>query len=195
MPRPKQFDETEVLDKALELFWQKGFNGTSISDLVSGLGINRASLYDTFGGKQQLFMSALCRYQKITSGLLNETLGQEIPALAIIEQILDSAVMPENLEERSKGCFMLNCTTELGAENPDVAKLVNQNVKRNEGLFTQLIQRGQEQGNISTTYDARTWARYIFTVYNGLKVIAQTQVDTEMLEDVKRVALDTMKAS
>lgn len=194
MPRPKQFDEVEVLDKAVELFWRKGFNGTSMRDLVNELGINRASLYDTFGGKHQLFMAALARYQTTSEAVLLATVGQDRPVLFIIEQLLQIATSPDNEEEMKKGCFMLNCTTELAIENPEIAKLASKNVAEKEELFFQLIQKGQDNGEISQKHDARALARFLFSTFNGLKVVAQSQANPAVLADVRKVALDTLKA-
>ncbi|MGB0522014.1 MAG: TetR/AcrR family transcriptional regulator [Flammeovirgaceae bacterium] len=192
MPRTKQFNESEVLDKALALFWRKGFNGTAISDLVSHLGINRASLYDTFGGKRELFMAALERYQTSTEAHLIQTLEQDRPVLEIIEQILASTIAATK-EGEECGCFMMNCTTELASVDQEIAKIAAQNIDEKEELFFKLITKGQANGEISQKHHARALARYLFTTFSGLKAIAQSQASPEMMEDVKQVAMDSLR--
>ena len=192
MPRPKKFDETEVLDKAVVLFWQKGFNGTSMQDLVSGLGINRASLYDTFGGKHQLFMSALDRYRKTTEVLLSELLESDKPTLQIIDELLEMAISQVCKDTQQRGCFLVNTTTELASEDQEIAKLMEENVRQKEKLFHSLIIKGQEQGEISTKHDSLALARYLFSSYNGLKVVAQTRPNPEVLLDAKKVVLASL---
>jgi len=88
MGRTKNFDESRVLDKALEVFWKKGFNATSIQDLVDHLGINRASIYDTYGDKHQLYLASLKRYRQQTSSWLLQQIRSEKSALAIIKDFL-----------------------------------------------------------------------------------------------------------
>lgn len=193
MPRPKKFDETEVLDKAINLFWQKGFNGTSMQDLVSNLGINRASLYDTFGGKHQLFMSALTRYRSTTEESLCAHLSSSKPSLTIIEELLDMAISSTCTVSQKRGCFLVNTTTELASEDQEIAKLMEENVKHKEKLFHSLIIKGQEQGEISTQHESLALARYLFSAYNGLKVVAQTRPNPQVLIDSKMVILASLK--
>ena len=113
MPRVKQFDEQQVLEKAMELFWKLGYNGTSIQDLVSNLGINRASLYDTYGGKDALFEKTFEHYLQKNAQMARSILAAK-PSVKegfrhlfqiIIEQLIND---PEK-----KGCFVVNTTTEL----------------------------------------------------------------------------------
>src|SRR4249920_3479788 len=92
MVRNKQFDKHAALDEAMELFWEKGYHATSIQDLVDRLGVNRQSLYDTYGGKDQLFLSALERYRELQGAPLRRTLEREGPASAVLREFFDELI-------------------------------------------------------------------------------------------------------
>src|ERR1700733_12101908 len=112
MARTKDFDETEVLNKAIDLFWHKGYNGTSMQDLVDGLGISRSSLYDTYGDKHALFIKALESYQATASGKLCGIINDQTPAKETIKQLLEY-ITSELLDDKTqKGCFMVNAEVE-----------------------------------------------------------------------------------
>ncbi len=192
MPRTKQFDKEQVLEKAMELFWRKGFHATSIQDLVSFLGISRASMYDTFGGKQDLFLESLAKYRSKNEVRMGKLLEREIPAKEFLELFLQNAIDESMDDEHQKGCFYVNCAVELASQDEVIAKLVQENLKRNEQLFTQLIQKGQEKGEISTAKNPLALGRFFFSTLSGLKVLAKTTKDVSVLLDVKKVALSVL---
>ena len=102
MPRTKQFNREEILEKALEIFWRKGFHATSMQDLVNFLGINRASLYDTFGGKKKLFLECIAKYRANNQTKLDDMLGREIPAKEFLDSFLKNAIDESISDEHQK---------------------------------------------------------------------------------------------
>src|SRR5262245_26615439 len=122
MVRTKQFDKHQALDEAMELFWERGYNATSISDLVDHLGVNRQSLYDTFGGKEDLFLAALDRYRTLQGGPVRQLLEREGPALEVLREFF-SKFLDRLCDGASKGCFMANTITELAGRDEGVAKV------------------------------------------------------------------------
>ena len=121
MVRTKQFDRHVVLDEAMEVFWERGYHATSISDLVERLGVNRQSLYDTYGGKDELFLAALERYREIQTVPVRRLLERDGPVLEILREFFDNAVNAV-LGDGCKGCFMVNTATELAGHDPAVAR-------------------------------------------------------------------------
>src|ERR1700733_563742 len=115
MARTKDFDETQVLAKAIKLFWQKGYNGTSMQDLVDALGISRSSLYDTFGDKHQLYIKALESYEQAETAKRNKALDKSIPARTAIRQLLDYTLQDLISDKQHKGCFLTNAAVENAA--------------------------------------------------------------------------------
>ncbi|MFD1602674.1 TetR/AcrR family transcriptional regulator [Flavobacterium artemisiae] len=188
MARTKEFNEDQALDKAVEIFWHKGYNGTSAQDLVTHLGLSRSSLYDTFGDKQQLFSKALKKYQTQGQDAVKELLEESEDVKEAFTQIFKQAVI-ESLEDRiTKGCFMVNSSVELAMHDEEIAKIVSDNRQTMEDVFLKAVKKGQEAGQISTKLDALTLARFVFNNYSGIRVLARAG------EKNKQVYDDILKA-
>lgn len=155
MARTKEFNEDQALDKAIEIFWHKGYNGTSAQDLVTHLGLSRSSLYDTFGDKQKLFSKALQKYQSDNYVKIKEILETSTNIKETLNVIFKLAVV-ESLEDRiTKGCFMVNSSVELAMHDEEIAKIVSSNQKVMEEVFYTAVKKGQEAGHISNATEAR----------------------------------------
>lgn len=192
MARTKDFDEKEVLQKAVYLFWDRGFNGTSIQDLVEGLGISRSSLYDTFGGKYQLYLKALESYKNTYASHLC-TLTLEPPsARAAVAQVL--ALVTNDLlnDEQHRGCFMVNAAIELANHDNEVNNLVCQTEKQLEQAFFKVLEQGQANGEISKDKDALALARFLNNTVKGLQVSAKSTTDRPLFDDIIRVAMTVL---
>lgn len=185
MARTKEFNEDQALDKAIEIFWHKGYNGTSAQDLVTHLGLSRSSLYDTFGDKQKLFAQSLQRYQKNAQDQIVEFFDKSDNIKETLCDIFKQAVI-ESLEDRiTKGCFMVNSSVELAMHDEEIAKIVKNNSQIMEEVFTKAVQKGQDSGHISKATDARVLARFIFNNYSGIRVLARTgERDKQVYDDI-----------
>ncbi|KAF2079090.1 TetR/AcrR family transcriptional regulator [Flavobacterium sharifuzzamanii] len=185
MARTKEFNEDQALDKAIEIFWHKGYNGTSAQDLVNHLGLSRSSLYDTFGDKQKLFVKSLKRYQKQNLDSLNELFENAENIKTALTEIFKQAVI-ESLQDRiTKGCFMVNSAVELAMHDPEIAKIVHDNQKVVEDIFCAAVKKGQDLGQISDRQEARSLARFIFNNYSGIRVLARAgEKDKQVYDDI-----------
>lgn len=188
MARTKEFNEDQALDKAVEIFWHKGYNGTSAQDLVTHLGLSRSSLYDTFGDKQKLFSKALQRYQKQGQDAIKDLLEESKDIKATLTLIFKQAVL-ESLEDRiTKGCFMVNSAVELAMHDDEIANIVVDNRQTMEAIFSIAVKKGQESGQISTQQEARTLARFIYNNYTGIRVLARSgEKDKQVYDDILKV--------
>ncbi len=192
MARKKNFDESEVLDKALKIFWTKGFNATSIQDLVDGLGINRASMYDTWGDKHNLYMKSLERYrQNASSQLLNEIRSNK-SALDILKGFLKSNARESALDPEKKGCFMINSISELANSDDSVNELTSKHRKTFEGVLAEIIREGQESGEIQRKFDSEVLARFLYSTVSGIRVIGKGTISEKELAEVVEVALSAL---
>src|SRR5471030_1502621 len=124
MARTKDFDEDEVLGKAIDIFWYKGYNGTSIQDLVDGLGISRSSLYDTYGDKHTLFIKALESYKKSASGDMCGIVSNAASAKEAIRQLLEFTTRILLNDEQHKGCFLVNAEVEVAPHDKEVSDVI-----------------------------------------------------------------------
>jgi TetR/AcrR family transcriptional repressor of nem operon len=193
MARTKEFNEDQALDKAIEIFWHKGYNGTSAQDLVTYLGLSRSSLYDTFGDKQKLFSKSLQRYQKQAQNSVEQLFDESKNIKETLHAIFEQAVI-ESLEDRiTKGCFMVNSSVELAMHDEDISKIVKNNSHIMEEVFTKAVQKGQENGQISKQQDARVLARFIFNNYSGIRVLARAgERDKQVYDDIVKAVFSIL---
>jgi len=188
MVRTKQFDQYAALDEAMELFWERGYHATSIQDLVDRLGVNRQSLYDTFGGKDELYLAALERYRTLASQPMHKALEREGPVREVLQRFF-SDFLDNFLGGNWKGCFMVNATAELAGQDEGVSRVCAANNRQVEAAFAGLIARGQQSGEIDASRPALPLARFLVNTLNGLAVTAKATRDRKVLDQIVEVAL------
>nr|WP_299070938.1 TetR/AcrR family transcriptional regulator [uncultured Allomuricauda sp.] len=192
MPRVKQFDEKEILNKAMELFWEKGFHATSIQSLVSHLGINRASLYDTFGGKDELFNRAFEEYRNTAGKQLKSIFDKESTVREGIKKLFDVAIEEAITDEARKGCFVVNATTELIPGDEAFRKVIQDNNINVQRLFINYIQKGIDKGEFKASKDAKSIGLMLFTLYSGLRVVAKVDAAPNKLRLMVNAGLSVL---
>lgn len=193
MARPRAFDEDMVLDRALNLFWHRGYEATSMQNLVDALGINRASLYDSFGDKYQLYRLVLDRYQRHNQTFIQELFGGERPASQLLRELFDRAITESVNDCDCRGCFMINSAVELAPHDASIAQLVVDNQTAFVSCFRELIERGQRESDIKTARSADELALFLFNTYTGLKLMGKSNTNRIGLESVVSVALSTLQ--
>jgi TetR/AcrR family transcriptional regulator, transcriptional repressor for nem operon len=192
MARTKEFDEHLVLEKAIELFWIKGYNATSAQDLVDGLGISRSSLYDTYSDKRALFLNALKAYKEKNVARLARLATDHDDAAKTIRVILQLAVRDNMEGKKHKGCFIVNSTVEMALQDREVAAIVAKHMQEVEDIFYTLIKKGQDAGQFTDAYSARSLARFVFNNISGISVAGKFSVDKKAIDDVVKLILSTL---
>jgi len=193
MARTRAFNEIDVLDKAVELFWAKGYTATSANDLVKGLGLSRSSIYSTFGDKRTLYLRALAHYKKHQGGAMIQMVQQSDDLLKTIEQLFQMVVKQDVEAELPKGCFLVNTSVELGPHDQEIAKIVSDQETAIETAFEMAILKGQENGQISKTHSAESLARFLYNNISGLRVALKSKVSKATLDDVIKVSMSVLK--
>lgn len=193
MARKKEFNEDELLNKALSLFWDKGYHATSAQDLVDRLGINRSSLYNTYTDKKTLFAKSLRQYQSKNTNAVLSLLNNADNAEEVITQILYAVIKESEEDTLAKGCFMVNTAVELSSHDKEIADLVTENNLSVENALAKTIEKGQHDGQFKTAIDSRALARFIFSTISGLRVAARAGADRKVLEDIVTVALSALR--
>jgi TetR/AcrR family transcriptional repressor of nem operon len=191
--RHKEFDPDVALQKAMELFWERGYEATSMAQLTEALGIGRASLYATFGDKRQLYLKALDRWVQSRDPSPIELLSRPGPALAAVRTLVDAYVSESTADERRRGCMVVNSATELCPHDPSVSRLISQNWDAIEGALVSALTRAQAQGELRPDRDPRALARFLFVFLQGVRVIAKGDPDAERLRDAAAQALATIE--
>ncbi len=192
MPRTEVFDRDIVLGKVRDLFWDKGYNATSMNDLVETTGLNRSSLYNSFGNKMTLYKTVLIQYQEESQDHFQEALhraGNPLEAIHFIfENILNAVLNDPN----GKGCFSLNCTAELSRSNASIKDYLEKMYERNIDFFQGLVQEGQDAKLINTIETAEHYAYYLMSVSQGLKMTSILVNHRTKLDHIVRNALKVL---
>ncbi|WP_178018691.1 TetR/AcrR family transcriptional regulator [uncultured Paenibacillus sp.] len=187
MARSKEFEENEVLLKAMHLFWEQGYEKTSLQDLVEHMGIHRRSLYDTFGDKHTLFIKTMERYAKLTDATLKAEAQRGRTAKESIRLIFDYLI--ETKGEQPIGCFFVNSATELAYRDPAVSELTNEGFNKEEQLLKELIQRGQQLGEISAHQEPGLLASSLHTTMIGIRVLRRASAAKTKLHRIADVSM------
>ncbi|GGO39745.1 TetR/AcrR family transcriptional regulator [Streptomyces lasiicapitis] len=182
MARPRQFDEDRVITAAMDTFWRHGYEGTSTRDLCDSTGLGPSSLYNTFGGKRELYLRTLERYYETVTAeqiaRLNEPGSAKERLRAMMLHSLDSDL--DDTDGR-RGCFAMNAAAEAAASDPDVKRAVRRCFDRVEDELCAVVGAGQGAGEIASERDARTLARLVQSTYYGLRVLSRVQDDRKAL--------------
>jgi len=194
MARTKVFDEQDVLDKAMNLFWQKGYNATSAQDLVDDLGISRSSLYDTYGDKHSLFVKALKQYRKEKIDTTIDEANKAVDVEAYIRSLFEFVKTEAMQDDKGKGCFMVNSAVELAPVDAEIATIANSIMHNVEDALCKAIKRGQDDGVFTTKHTARSLARFVFNSLNGLRITVKFDANKKMFDDIVSVCLSALRA-
>jgi TetR/AcrR family transcriptional regulator, transcriptional repressor for nem operon len=193
MPRAKAFDPDEALQKAMQIFWEHGYAATSVDTLVQGMGINRFSLYSTFGGKHQLFVAALDRYRDtIVADLVGE-LEHAVSGRAAIRQFFMRLVNFFASAHGWRGCLITNTAVELAPHDPQAAAKVQAYVVRLEEAFYRALLQAQQTGQLAAPSNCRDLARFLTGAALGLGVLAKTLPGRKALDGYAAVVLSVLE--
>lgn len=184
MARPKEFDVDEALQSALEVFWRKGYEATSMQDLVAAMGIQKASLYGTFGDKHSLYLSALRRYQEQTLAELTEHLAEAASPLAAITGFVDEVVAHIARDGR-RGCLCVNANIEMAPHDAAVAGQLRGHHDRMESLLTATLVRARTLGEIPRKADPRALATFLLGIVVAMNVLGKQRASRQQLQALR----------
>src|SRR5262245_42472157 len=194
MARPKEFDVDDALDRALGAFWRKGYAATSVQDLVTAMGIERASLYGTFGDKRALYLRALRSYQARSLAATQQALGAGgSPKAAVRRFVLGVAAQAGGRQGRL-GCMCVNANVELAPHDPAVGQQVREHGARVEALLAAALRRAMAAGELPAGADCRRLALLLFGLIMALNVLGKQSAGPTRLTALARqglAALDT----
>ncbi|MEM9142485.1 MAG: TetR/AcrR family transcriptional regulator [Bacteroidota bacterium] len=193
MPRIVEFKEEEVLRSAMVVFWEKGYSGTSMQDLVDATGLNRSSLYNSFGSKLALYQETLRRYAKETGTVFQKALLKAQNPLEAVQFIFEG-FLPEILDKaRGKGCFAPNCKAEMANQEDNIKQWLLRMQEDSLNLFTDLIAEGQKQGLFNKDQGARDYAYYVFSAFQGFRMTGILVKDETILLNIIASTIQVLK--
>lgn len=192
MARPREFDVDEVLERATELFWTKGYEETSMRELEEGLGVGRQSLYSTFGDKRDLFLAALDRYAALQASRLEPLLAPGA-GLDAIRQYFTSTVGTCTGRVPRRSCMMLNSVVEFGEADPDIARRYSENQQQIVDAFRHALRGAVQAGELPPKTDADALALFLVSQVYGLVVLSKGGAPVQTLERVVTAALSALR--
>jgi TetR/AcrR family transcriptional repressor of nem operon len=193
MARPKAFNEEEAIDRAVDVFWAKGYEATSMQDLINAMGIQRGSLYATFGSKQQLFLKSLKRYGVVVVNKLLEILESKPSAIESIELFFSQLVEHLLTAGELRSCLVTNSAIERGLRDEETKQQVLHLLNVLEKGFYDTLLRANKNGEFSTEFDLKKVANYLTSSMQGLIVIGKVCSERSVLEGINQVTLSVLK--
>lgn len=189
MGRLKEFDEDKAIDGAVDCFWARGYEATSVRDLAEHMGIGGASLYNAYGGKRALFVAALERYANRSSRARIARLEATGRPKQAIEAFL-AEIVDRSLKDRArKGCLLVNSALDVAPHDAEIGKVVAGYLEEIRAFFQRNIEAGRRAGQVPRNIDAAGVAAHLLGVLLGLRVLARTRPDRALLERVVSPAL------
>lgn len=186
--RTREFDADQALDRALEVFRARGYEGASLEELTAAMRINRPSLYAAFGKKEELFRKALERYRTGPMSFLAEALRQPT-ARAAVEAIFAGFIEMQRHCKKERGCLFVSGALACGPEGEPVRRELAQFRQAIVGELRKRFEQGVKEGDLPKATDCATLGRYVATVLNGLAVQAASGATETELRRVAEVAL------
>lgn len=186
--RPKLFDNDEILEKALQVFWERGYEGASMAELTSTLGVNKPSLYAAFGNKEELFRQALSRYVSGPVAFIRMVMKQPT-ARKVAEQFLISSAEFLTSDQHPKGCMIVQGALSCGEGAEIIKQQLIQYRKHYEGMLIERFKMAQQEGDLSPELNPADLAKYLATLHQGMSVQAINGANQEELRGMVNVAL------
>lgn len=191
MARLQEFNTEEALRKAMNMFWQKGYEATSLADLLEAMGLSKSSLYAAFGGKRELFIAAFDAYREERTREMHHILDQG-PARPAIARFFRKVVTDVESGDSLRGCMSINQAVELAPHDPEVRRRVFEDLALIEDALTRTIERGQADGSIRRSDNARNLARLLVLAFPGVQVMARAGGERTQLDAALALLLSTL---
>jgi TetR/AcrR family transcriptional repressor of nem operon len=194
--RPREFDKERTLERALELFWSRGYGATSIQDLVDALGVERGSLYGTFGDKRRFYLEAVRLYWEVYERHLTAALDTG-PLLPALREILTHPVRLDELISDMgvpQGCLVGNTTAELVPQDGDATEVVTRSYRRFTDIVAGALRRAQATGEVTDTSSPEAQAQLLLYIVQGLSLVSRAGLDRTAALAAIDTALDGLRA-
>lgn len=193
MARTKAFDTNEVLHKAMSVFGSRGFEGTTLPDLITGLGIARQSLYDTYGTKRNLFLKAVQHYMDRKNCDLQELMEQPGKVTDKVEQVFTTMIRVLVDPDLREECFIISSAIEQAPKDEELAAYIHVNNEQVEQSFYKMLERGMEQGELSLELNIRDLSRFLAHERIALVFAAKLGMDEPKLISIMQIVLSVIK--
>lgn len=193
MARTREFNTDEAVRCAMEAFWCRGFDGTSVQDLVDATGVGRGSLYAAFGSKEGLYLAALDRYREQLAEPLLARMAAGTPVAELVRELLLGLVEAAVTDEQRRGCLMVSAATERAPHDPAVARRVRDTFHAIEDALEEALAAAHDRGQLSADKDTRALAGFLVMAVQGVRVVGVVEPDRRKLTAAVEVALGCLR--
>lgn len=193
MSRPRAFDEDDVMERAMHVFWRRGYQATTMTELLAAMRLSKSSFYETFRTKRDLLLTALRRYAASGMGGLIAPLLAPDASRPAIEATFANMVRHARSREGRRGCLVNNTLGEVAPNDPVVFAATRAVLEQLEALLVGVVTRAQAKGEITRNESARALARFLATTFGGLNLVAKARPDKTALDEVVRVTLRALE--
>ncbi|MDX8382408.1 MAG: TetR/AcrR family transcriptional regulator [Ghiorsea sp.] len=184
MARQKLFNEEAVVENAMKVFWEKGYDSASISELLTKTGLNKGSLYHAFGSKEKLFTTTLRKYDcDYRQAIIAKLEALNNPQSAI-SGFFDAVVSETVSDQKHKGCFIINTASEFAQHNEEVNTIVSNGIREIEGFFQRNIEVGQARNEISNQLDPNAIAKTLLSLIIAIRVLGRGVFTEDALQTI-----------
>jgi TetR/AcrR family transcriptional regulator, transcriptional repressor for nem operon len=194
MPRPREFDTDDALERAMQVFWSQGYEATSLDTLCETMSLSRSSLYAAFGDKRALLLCALEHYSRRGSERISKGLNGPKPIRSALAALLDEFIDAIVAGPGRRGCFIGNCAAELACDDREAMTILAQAIERNEGYFRGALEAARKRGEIRRDADVAALARFLTASIQGLRLVGKAKPDRAALRDVATTILRCLDA-
>jgi AcrR family transcriptional regulator len=194
MARTKVFDPAQALEAAMDVFWNQGYEATSLDDLLGAMKIGRQSMYDTFGDKKQLYLAALGHYADTGREALRRRLAEGPSALGAIGAFMQD-VARSDPGQRERGCLAVNAVAEFGKADPEVYAFTARAQQVTEEIFASALARAREQGELADGVDLAAAAHFIHTAIRGMRISAKAGASAAQLGATASFTMAALRAA
>ena len=191
--RPLEYDPAEALDAAMQAFWRRGYEGTSMQDLLDATGLSKSSFYQAFSGKHQAFQHALAHYcDNVTAGLRDRLDGAD-SGWSFIEGVLLDAADEARMSGDPRGCMIVNVATEFSTRDPRIRDLIADGAKRVTQVFILAVKQAQAEGDIPVARDPHVLGRYLLSSLSGIRTMVKAGTRHRAIAEIVAVIMSALK--
>lgn len=182
--RPLEFEPEAALDAAMQVFWRKGYESTSVQDLTDAMGVSRSSLYQAFGGKQPLFERCMALYGDEMTDAMRAAMERAPSGLVFIRLFLEGVLEETRGVCEARGCLVLNTANEFARRNQRIAAAVSQGLNRFHEVLMAAVVRAQQEGDIPPEHNPKMLATYLVSSMSGLRAMSKAGADETHIKGI-----------
>jgi len=191
--RPREFDQQQALEAAMRVFWMRGYETTSLEDLLAEMGISKSSFYQAFGSKAELFQKCLEHYRDMSAQMLQASLAGSSSGWDFIRTTLEGVADSTGKKMGRAGCLLMNTATEFGQRDASVSSTVSTGLGRIQEIFKSALERAKAEGSVTAAADTQSLALFLATNLGGLKGMARAGAAPQAIRSVIGIVLAALK--